>query len=101
VPEFEFKLLGPRRIDLHFRDFGSGHKAKPKGVAGTVITWEVRDTPPTNQSQLLHSLFTGRTPSHFEFQEEERGKIAYFAVCWQNGKGDQGPWSEIQRAIVP
>jgi hypothetical protein len=101
VPEFEFTYPGARRIDLHFRDFGSEHRAKPKGAAGAMIAYEVRDTPPTNQSQLLHSLFTGRTPYHFEFQEEERGKTVYFCLCWQNGKGQRGPWSEIQSAIIP
>jgi hypothetical protein len=101
VPEFEFTYPGARRLDVHFKDFGSASKAKPKGVAGAVIMYEVRDVPPLNQEALLHSIFTGRTPHHFEFKEEERGKIFYAALFWQNAKGDRGPWSEIQSAIIP
>ncbi|MDR2537443.1 MAG: hypothetical protein LBC46_03960 [Treponema sp.] len=101
APEFEFTYPGARRIDLHFKDFGSNSKAKPKGVAGAVICYEIRDTAPANQEQLLHSVFTGRTPYHFEFKEEDRGKKLYVALFWQNGKGEQGPWSEIQVAIIP
>jgi hypothetical protein len=101
TPEFEFTYPGARRINVHFRDFGSKSKAKPDGVAGAVIFYEVRDTQPANQDELLHSIFTGRTPYHFEFKEDERGKKVYFALFWQNGKGDKGPWSEIQFAIIP
>jgi hypothetical protein len=101
APEFEFTYPGARRVEAHFKDFGSQSKAKPKGVAGAVICWEIRDTPPANQDQLLHSAFTGRTPYRFEFKEEERGKTVYIALFWQNGKGDKGPWSEIQSAIIP
>ncbi|MDR1126966.1 MAG: hypothetical protein LBL06_02435 [Treponema sp.] len=101
VPEFEFTYPGARRIDVHFRDFGSKRKAKPKGAAGAVILYSVRATPPVNQDELAHSVFTSRTPYHFEFKEEERGKMVYVALFWQNRKGDRGPWSEIQPVIIP
>jgi hypothetical protein len=101
APEFEFTYPGARRITVHIRDFGSHSKAKPKNVAGAVICWEIRDTPPANQAQLPHSFFTGRTPYRFEFKEEERGKTVYMALFWQNGKGDMGPWSEIQSVVIP
>jgi hypothetical protein len=42
-----------------------------------------------------------RTPHILEFTEEERGKTVYVAICWQNEKGEKGPWSEIESAIVP
>jgi hypothetical protein len=49
------------------------------------------------------ALYTGRnlTPHVLEFTEEERGKTVYVAICWQNEKGQKGPWSEIENAIVP
>jgi hypothetical protein len=101
APEFEFTYPGARRIDVHFRDFGSKSKAKPRGAAGAVILYTVRNTPPANQDELAHSVFTSRTPYHFEFKEEERGKTAYVALFWQNRKGERGPWSEIQSVIIP
>ncbi|GHU28183.1 hypothetical protein FACS1894172_06310 [Spirochaetia bacterium] len=101
VPDMKFSLPGPRRVDLHFKDFGSDRRAKPKGAIGAVIKYAILPTAPVNQSQLGNSLFTGKSPYHFEFLEEDRSKTVYFAICWQNGKGDQGPWSEIQKAIIP
>ncbi|MDR1466083.1 MAG: hypothetical protein LBI40_00460, partial [Treponema sp.] len=101
TPEIEFTYPGARRIDLHFRDFRGKSKAKPKEAAGAVILYEVRNTPPVNQDELPHSVFTSRTPYHFEFKEEERGKRVYVALFWQNRKGEKGPWSEIQSAVIP
>jgi len=99
--EFEFRYPGARRIDLYFKEFGSSNRAKPKGVAGAVAFFEIRDSPPANQDELLHSVFTGRSPYRFEFREEDRGKTIYFALRWQNAKGQLGPWSAIQKSIIP
>jgi hypothetical protein len=36
-----------------------------------------------------------------DFHEQERGKTVYIAIQWQNEKGEKGPFSAIQSAIVP
>jgi hypothetical protein len=36
-----------------------------------------------------------------EFEEDERGKTLYIALCWQNEKGQRGPWSNVQTTIIP
>jgi hypothetical protein len=99
-PEFEFEIA-TRQIKIHFRDAGSESRAKPKGVAGAVIYYEIRETPPADQEDLRNSVFTGRTPYSLEFHESDRGKRVYFAIRWQNAKGDKGPWSELQNAVIP
>jgi hypothetical protein len=50
---------------------------------------------------LTRSVLATRTPHILEFTEEERGKTVYVAICWQNEKGEKGPWSEMESAIVP
>jgi hypothetical protein len=62
---------------------------------------EKYDAPPADHNALTRSVLATRTPHTFEFTEEERGKTVYMAACWQNEKGQKGPWSEIVSAIVP
>ena len=100
-PELDIDVLDFRRLKVIFRDMGSKSKAKPYGVNGAVIVYAILDTPPTDVSALSHSVLATRTPHILKFVEEERGKTVYVAICWQNEKGEKGPWSEIENAIVP
>jgi hypothetical protein len=68
---------------------------------GAVIVYAVLAEPPADPDALTRSVLATRTPHVFEFTEEERGKTVYVAICWQNEKGEKGPWSEIESAIVP
>jgi hypothetical protein len=35
------------------------------------------------------------------FENDQRGKTVYFALRWENTRGEKGPWSAIQIAIIP
>jgi hypothetical protein len=100
-PELDIDVLDFRRLKVVFHDQGSTSKAKPYGVNGAVIVYAVLDTPPADPAVLTRSVLATRTPHTLEFTEEERGKTVYVAICWQNEKGEKGPWSEIESAIVP
>ena len=100
-PVFSIETAGDRHLNVAFRDHESGSKAKPYGVNGAVIIYDVLDTPPADYAQLTRSLLATRTPHTLEFTIAERGKPVYVAVCWQNEKGQKGPWSEILSSIVP
>ncbi|MDR1129541.1 MAG: hypothetical protein LBK96_00985 [Prevotellaceae bacterium] len=100
-PELFIEVVDFRRLKVSFQDQGSKSKAKPYGVDGAVIVCAVLDTPPADHSALTRSVLATRTPHILEFTEEERGKTVYIAICWQNEKGQMGPWSEIISAIVP
>ena len=80
---------------------GSNSKAKPYGTTGAIIACAVLDAPPAHPGALTRSILATRTPYILEFTEEERGKTVFIAICWQNKKGERGPWSEIESAIVP
>ena len=90
-----------RRLKIAFHDKGSASKAKPYGINGAVIAYAVLNTPPASIADLNRSVLATRTPHIIEFAETERGKTAYIAICWQNEKGEKGPWSEIENVIVP
>jgi hypothetical protein len=91
-----------RRLTIHFYDQGHQHsKAKPAGQHGAEIKWAILDTPPESLSDLINSSFDTHTPFTLEFDQNQRGKTVYFCLCWENTRGEKGPWSEIQHAIVP
>jgi hypothetical protein len=100
TPEFNIEVIGVRQLSVSFRDSGSATKAKPYGVNGAVILFAVLDFPPTIKD-LTQSVLATRTPHKFVFDDSERGKTVYFAICWQNEKGERGSLSDIQSAIIP
>ena len=99
--EFSFKIRGIRQVHVHFKEQGAANKAKPKGYDGAVLVWDLAETPPKRPGDLSRHALASRTPYTLSFDETERGKTMYAALCWQNAKGETGPWSEMQSTIVP
>jgi hypothetical protein len=100
-PEFAIDVVDFRRLKISFQYQGSKSKALPYGVDGAGFLWAVLDAPPADHGALTRNVLATRTPHILEFTEEERGKTVYAAICWQYEKGQKGPWSEIESAIVP
>jgi hypothetical protein len=100
-PEFEIDVLDIRLLKVTFRDLGKSGRAKPYGVSGAIIAYEVLDAPPAGTETLARTVLATRTPHILEFLESDRGKTVYIALRWQNQKGERGPWSEILKAIIP
>jgi hypothetical protein len=92
---------GIRQVQVDFRVQGAANKAKPAGYAGAVAVWDVLDKPPARPEDLTNHALASRTPYAIDFDETERGKTGYVALCWENEKGQTGPWSEVQSTIVP
>jgi hypothetical protein len=91
-----------RQLTLHFFEQGKKHtKAKPPGQHGVEIRWAILETPPRSIDDLIHSNFDTHTPFTLAFDEFQRGKTVYFCLCWENTRGEKGPWSEIINAIIP
>ena len=99
--EYTIEIMGIRMVHLHFKVRGAKNKAKPTGYDGAVVTWAVLDKPPTDPKELTNHTLASRTPHTVHFEEHERGKTAYFALRWQNERGNLGPLSEILSAIIP
>jgi hypothetical protein len=90
-----------RQLTIHFRDNGSNHKAKPKGVHGCEIRWSLLEAPPVSVEDLAHSGFDTNSPFTLPFDESQRGKTLYFCLRWEGNTGLKGPYGEIYNAIVP
>jgi hypothetical protein len=101
-PDFDVDSGTIRRLTVDYYDQGSKtSKAKPAGQHGVEIRWAESDTPIVNVSELTNSAFDTRTPFTIEFTGDQRGKTVYICLCWENTRGEKGPWSEIVSAIVP
>jgi hypothetical protein len=100
-PMFVLRPGDSRQVIVEFKDEGSESKARPYGYSGAVIYYAVLSAPPADQTALTRSLLATRTPYTLEFTEEDRGKVVYIALRWQNGRGEKGPWTDIQSAYVP
>jgi hypothetical protein len=104
IIEFFMKMLAVARLGVVYRDSGSPSKAKPPGVQGAEIRvgiTEIGDPPITDPEKLPRSEFSTRTPYTLIFSAEDSGKRAYIAMRWENTRGEKGPWSPIQSAVIP
>ncbi|MDR1182269.1 MAG: hypothetical protein LBL13_09880 [Bacteroidales bacterium] len=105
-PAYSIDSSTIRRLIIHFYDqiLGQGtgkSNAKPAGQHGVEIRWVISDTPIVDMSMLPNSSFDTHTPFTLEFEGHDRGKTVYFCLRWENTRGEKGPWSEIQSAIIP
>jgi hypothetical protein len=100
-PEFIILIRGIRQIIVDFKEQGAAGKARPYGCNGAVIYWGVLDAPPPRPEDLPKSELAGDTPHTIRFDETERGKRVYIALCWEIEGGHKGPFSEIVSAIIP
>jgi hypothetical protein len=102
APDIDVDTSVPGHLGFHFFEKGSRHKkGKPKGQHGAEIAWVISDVPPTKWADLIHSNIDTNSPFTLEFENDQRGKTVYFALRWENTRGEKGPWSVIQSAVIP
>ena len=101
-PDFSITPLVGRRLQLdYFRRSSWRRKGKPKGQHGVEIKWGFSETPALDVEALAHSVFETSTPVYLDFQGHEGGRKVYIAARWENTRGEKGPWSPVEEAIVP
>jgi hypothetical protein len=98
-----FKILTHmiRQLIVVFFDNANEERAKPAGQHGAEIRWAILDAPPVHIDDLVHSAFDTHSPYTLTFDDSERGKTVYFALCWENTRGEKGPYSPFVSAIIP
>jgi hypothetical protein len=102
APDAEADTSVVGRVNIYVFEKGHNHKrAKPAGQHGVEVVWSIRETPPTRWDELLHSVIDTKSPCTLSFENDQRGKTLYFAVRWENTRGEKGPWSVIQSTVIP
>jgi hypothetical protein len=69
-----------------------------KRLAGKV---HILSEPPRTADDLPDSFFMRRVNDTLDFPPEASGKICYLAALFENGSGEEGPWSAMISAVVP
>ena len=59
------------------------------------------DKPPISAEDLTKSRFSRGKKVVFNFPPVDAGKTAYFAIRYENSKGNSGPWGPMFSAIIP
>jgi hypothetical protein len=102
APDVEVDTSTIGRLTVHFFKKGGSHrKGKPAGQHCAELVYIISDTPPTRWDELIHSVIDTNSPLELTFENDRRGKTVYFALRWENTRGEKGPWSEIMSAIIP
>jgi hypothetical protein len=102
TPDFELDTSTIGWLTIHFFMRGGRHKkGKPKGQHGVEIAWVISDLMPTRWDELIHSSIDTNSPFKLSFENDQRGKTIRFALRWENTRGEKGPWTEIESAIIP
>jgi hypothetical protein len=103
IPHFNVYIGLIRHILIYFGLYGKKLilTGRPHGVHGAEIKWGILDFAPKGIEDLHDSAFCTSSHFDFEFTEEDRGKIFYFCIRWENTVGKKGPWSEITAVRIP
>jgi hypothetical protein len=79
---------------------GRNDNSKPADAHGVRYAWQVGGERPAKGEDLPKTKFSRRTNLVISHTEADKGKAAYYATCYENGKGDQGKWSPVEEAII-
>jgi hypothetical protein len=79
---------------------GTGSTSKPEDAYGVRFGWQRGGDRPASGGDLPKSKFSRRTTVTVTHTEADKGQTVYYATCYENSKGEMGPWSPITEAII-
>jgi hypothetical protein len=100
-PQIELNTTGNHQHTVNAINPVSKKKTKPDDAYGVKTAWGICETPPTNIHELSNSEFSRKTVRVLNYTQEDSGKTAYYAVRYENAKGEGGPWSDIIGGLIP
>lgn len=81
-------------------NYTSTKKKKPAGVYGVRYVWQVGGERPASGASMLNGRFSRKTEIIVPYDESNRGKQAYYSACYENARGESGPWSLITESYI-
>jgi hypothetical protein len=79
---------------------GRNDNSKPEDAYGVRYAWQIGGEKPASGADLPKTQFSRRTAFIVTHTEEDKAKTAYYATCYENSKGQIGPWSVIAEAVI-
>jgi hypothetical protein len=110
-PETDIVFPGIHLVELrNIRPVGAGLQ-DPRSAYGVRIHYGLSGPPgqrfrfrlteePKGGGDLPYSIFTRRKKERFDF-DGESGNRVYFCLCYENAKGEAGPFGPILSAVIP
>jgi hypothetical protein len=101
--EVKTGYAGPAQL-YAFVSHLEGTAFDPKTVHGYKLAFKLCDagqTPPASGKEFTETKFSRKKKFLFSLEPEDKGKKMYFAVRYENSKGDAGPWGPVTEAVVP
>jgi hypothetical protein len=78
----------------------AGRNAKPDDAYGVRFVWQLGGERPESGDEILKGKFSRRPVMIINYNERDQGKMAYYASCYENAKGEAGPWSPVVAAKI-
>lgn len=78
-------------------------RAKPAGVTGALLYSFIAPNgvlPPSDLRQWSMQDVATRRKVTVNFSGADVAKVAHFVACWINGKGERGPLSDTETAVI-
>jgi hypothetical protein len=78
----------------------SGKGDKPKNAYGVRYGWQIGGVKPADGADMTKGRFSRKTALVITHTGADRGQPVFYSVCYENDKGDQGPWSLVEEALI-
>lgn len=78
----------------------TGTTVRPADAFGVRFVWQVGGERPLSGNDILRGRFTRRTVMIVSYSEAESGLPVYYAACYENARGETGPWSPVVEAHI-
>ncbi|MDR0683736.1 MAG: hypothetical protein LBF83_01210, partial [Spirochaetaceae bacterium] len=77
-----------------------GKAGKPAEAYGVRFAWQVGGTKPASGADLPKTKFSRKPILVVTHTEADKAETAYYAACYENSKGDAGPWSPVEETVI-
>jgi hypothetical protein len=67
---------------------------------GVRYAWQVGGVRPASGEDLPKTRFSRSPTLAIARTEEQKGQTVYYATCYENSKGQAGPWSPVEVAVI-
>lgn len=100
-PDTEVVPSGKFRHTVNALNSATAKKEKPNDAYGVRFAWQLGGTAPESPAELPKSKFSRKLQADFSWDPSVQSQPVHYATCYENAKGQQGPWSAIVSTIVP
>jgi hypothetical protein len=79
----------------------TGGASKPEDAYGVRYVWQVGGEKPASGADMRGlTKFSRKTTFVVSHSEADKTKTCYYVTCYENSRGEQGPWSPVEEAVI-